>query len=313
MDRINDTPPKAPGNDLGIKALDTHVGAAESKGQRVIRPSDPSSIPVGDDLLIVDSDTETPDAAVMRETLTKRCIQSRWSPDPSMMVQFDGQPSGPGREEFRALRARLNLVRERQRLQKLLITSALPDEGKTFIAANLAQAVFWQHERNILLMDGDLRSSRLHLALGAPPAPGLSDYLNGSADEFAIMKRGSQPNFFFIPGGRPVSNPSELLENGKLKVLLQRMALAFDWIIIDAPPVVPIPDAKVIAELCDGVLVVLRAGKTPFDLAQRAYSEFRGKPFLGVVLNRVDARMTYGYNYYYERKAKTSGSNGKKR
>jgi receptor protein-tyrosine kinase len=194
-----------------------------------------------------------------------------------------------------------------------LITSALPEEGKTFTAANLAQAVSWQPERHILLVDADLRSSRLHLALGAPSAPGLSDYLSGKADELSIVKRGSQPNFFFIPGGTQVSNPTELLENGRLKVLLQRMASAFDWIILDAPPVIPIPDAKVIGEYCDGVLVIVRADHTPFDLAQRAYSEFRGKSFLGVVLNRVDVRLTYGYHYYYSRKAAEPSGNGKKR
>ncbi|MGD0695543.1 MAG: CpsD/CapB family tyrosine-protein kinase [Terriglobia bacterium] len=312
MDRIN-APTKARGDETSNKAVDTRANTTESNERTVIRSSEPSSIAVGGVPPAVVSDTEAAEGTGLRQALMERCVQSRWSPDPRSMIRFDGQPSGPGREEFRALRARLNLVRERQRLQKLLITSALPEEGKTFVAANLAQAVFWQQERQILLVDGDLRASHLHLALGAPLAPGLSDYLSGNADEFAIIKRGSQPNFFFIPSGRTVSNPTELLENGKLRVLLQRVASAFDWIIIDAPPVVLVPDAKVIAELCDGVLVVIRAGETPFDLAQKAYSEFRGKSFLGVVLNRVDARLTYGYHYYYERKARTAGSNGKKR
>ena len=256
---------------------------------------------------------DSSDSVSLRDELIARCLPSRWSPNPASMVRFDGDADGSGREEFRGLRARLNLVRERQHLQRLLITSAVPAEGKTFIAANLAQAVSWQEERHVLLIDGDLRSSHLHLALGAPSAPGLSDYLNGSADEFAVIKRGTRPNFFFIPGGRPVSNPTELLENGRMKGLMERMASAFDWIIVDAPPVVPIPDAKVIGEMCDGVLIVVRAAHTPFDLAQRAYSEFRGKSFLGVVLNQVEARLTYGYHYYYAKKAGMPSNNGKNR
>jgi capsular exopolysaccharide synthesis family protein len=203
-----------------------------------------------------------------------------------------------GREEFRTLRSSLSLVRDRQQLQKLLVTSALPGEGKTLVAASLAQAILWQHQRRVLLVDADLRSSRLHRALGAPAAPGLSDYLSGDADESAIIWQGPVDNLCFISGGKPTVNASELLGNGRLKVLLERMASTFDWIIVDSPPVIPISDAKLIAELCDGVLIVVRAGATPFDLAQRAYSQFQDKRFLGIVLNRVDPRTTYGYHYY---------------
>jgi capsular exopolysaccharide synthesis family protein len=220
-----------------------------------------------------------------------------------------------GKEEFRSLRSSLSLVRERQTLQRLLVTSPLPGEGKTLVSAFLAGAILWQHERRVLLIDADLRSSRLHRALGAPAAPGLSDYLSGAADESSIIWRGPVDNLSFIPGGKPAENASELLANGRLKVLLERMASAFDWIIIDSPPVIPISDAKLIAELCDGVLVVVRAGSTPFDLAQRAYGQFRDKRFLGVVLNQVDPTSTYGYNryrYYGKEDNTNSGNSGKR-
>ncbi len=135
--------------------------------------------------------------------------------------------------------------------------------------------------------------------MGAPSAPGLTDYLRGEADEFSIIQADPQDNLFLIPAGRPVSNPAELLAGMQLKNLLDELAPVFDWIILDAPPVLPVSDASVLAGLCDGVILVVRAASTAFDLAQTACHEFREKNLIGVVLNRVEEEMTYGaYSYY---------------
>jgi len=238
----------------------------------------------------------------IRDALARSCTQTAWSPDPAAILLSDnGSRWAPGREEFRTLRSRLNLVRKTQHIQKLLVTSALPAEGKTFVAANLAQVMLWQREHHVLLIDGDLRASSLHVRMGAPAAPGLSDYLNDDADEVAITKQGRGPlkNLFFIPGGTPAPNASELIGNGRLRLLLDHLAPAFDWIIIDSPPVIPISDARLLAEVCDGVLMVVRAGSTPFNMAQRAYKEFRDNRFLAVVLNHAEKGSTYGYDHYY--------------
>lgn len=230
---------------------------------------------------------------------TERCPRTEWAPDPTAILFHAEDFRTPGSEEFRTLRSRLELVREGQTLQTLLITSPLPGEGKTFVAANLAQVIVWQREQHVLLIDADLRSSRLHHFLGVPSIPGLADYLRGDVDEFAVVRRGPLENFFFIPGGTAVPNASELIANGRLRTLLNRLSAAFDWIIIDSPPALPVADARLIAEFCDGVLLVLQTGETPGDLAQLAYGEFRKKPFVGVVLNRVEPRSTYGYEYYH--------------
>ena len=103
------------------------------------------------------------------------------------------------------------------------------------------------------------------------------------------------------PPAKPVSNASELIGNGRLRLLLDRLAPAFDWIILDSPPVIPVSDAKLLADLCDGVLVVIRSGATPFDLAQKACLEFREKHLLGVVLNRVAPGHVYTSYYYQQR------------
>src|SRR5262249_47345307 len=95
--------------------------------------------------------------------------------------------------------------------------SALPKEGKSFVAANLAQVLVRQHGRRALLVDGDLRGARLHTALGTDGTPGVSDYLLGEADEYAILQRGPMENLFFIGSGRSGTNPAELVANGRLK------------------------------------------------------------------------------------------------
>src|SRR5262249_10886012 len=149
-------------------------------------------------------------------------------------------------------------------------TSSLPKEGKSFVASNLAQVIARQQGRKVLLIDADLRAPRLHQLLGTPIGPGLADYLSGQSDEFAVLQRGVMDNLFFIPSGRSVSSPAELVANGRLKSLLTRLEPLFDWIIIDSPPAVPVSDASLMADVCDGVLLVVRSHATAFDQAQKA-------------------------------------------
>ena len=190
------------------------------------------------------------------------------------MLFMNGDDSARGTEEFRTLRSRLYHLREKMPLKKLLVTSALPKEGKSFTSANLAQVMVRQHGRRVLLIDADLRGPRLHLMLGTTPGPGLSDYLQGRNDEFSIMQRGPMENLFFIPSGTGIEDPAELVGNGRLKMLLQRLEPLFDWIIIDSPPAVPVSDASVLAKACDGVLMVVRSNSTPSDVARKARQEF---------------------------------------
>jgi len=302
MSRVEDLLKKAEQESASGKVSEAAQAATENNAPAVAPPDDPSPASAKE-TPVQRNAKDVAGPSQVRDAIAKSCAQTSWSPDPAtILLSHNGSRFAPGREEFRTLRSRLKLVRERQGIQKLLITSALPEEGKTFVAANLAQVMLWQREHQVLLIDGDLRAPHLHLFLGAPAAPGLSDYLSNDADEFSIIKqREPVSNFFFIPAGKPAPNASELLGNGRLKLLLQRLAPAFDWIIIDSPPVIPVSDARLVAELCDGVLMVVRAGTTPFDLAQIAYKDFRDKRFLGVVLNHVERRLTYGYDYYYAR------------
>jgi protein-tyrosine kinase len=242
-----------------------------------------------------------PHGPITMEMLLARCPQRRWTPDPSMLLFANANEGETGKEVFRTLRTRLYQVRAVQPLRTVLVTSALPGEGKTFVTSNLAQSLVRQRERRTLMIDADLRLSSLHVPLGAQSSPGLSDYLLGEADEFSVMQRGRDENLFLIPGGKSISNPTELLANGKFEQLLERLSPVFDWILIDSPPTIPVSDSSIIAKFSDGVLMVVRAGSTPFDLAQRACEAFHDRPLLGAVLNRSEARAGYGgyYNQGY--------------
>jgi len=246
------------------------------------------------------------------ERLREGCTHPRWTPDAEKMIFFGSHGHTPGTEELRTLRSRLYQLRDRAPLKTVLITSALPAEGKSFIASNLAQVIVRQHERHALLIDADLRWSRLHLNFGAPAGPGLTDYLSGEASLFDVVQQSPQENLFFIPGGKAASNPAELISNGRLKKLLDQCSPLFDWIILDSPPVVPVADASTLADMCDGVLLVVRAASTPADMAQKARTEFRDKGLLGVVFNQIQAGEGYHsyYYHYYGDKAK-NGSKSK--
>jgi protein-tyrosine kinase len=238
------------------------------------------------------------------DDLRKHCAHPQWHMDPNVNVFINPALTAHGSEQFRTLRSRLYQMRSSQTLRTLLVTSSVPAEGKTFVTNNLAQAIVRQPDRRALIIDADLRCSRLHVPLGAPASPGLTEYLKGEVDEMAIIQHGLEGNLCFIPGGNQVTNPSELLTNGRLRVLLDRVAPVFDWIIMDSAPLLPVADSSFLADLVDGVLLVVRAGQTPAETAQRACQELQGRNVVGVVLNAVGPDQAAGgyysaYNYGY--------------
>ena len=235
-------------------------------------------------------------ASLRFEDISESCAHANWRPDPLKNV-FAG-PGLEAAEQFRTLRSRLYHLKAEKPLRVILVTSALSGDGKTFVAANLAQAIVRQADRRVLLIDADLRSSGLHIPLGAPANPGLGEYLGGSADEMAVIQHGREGGLYFIAGGKPVSNASELLSNARLKTLIERTAPCFDWIIIDSPPCLPVSDASVIAELCDGILLVVRSGSTPSRAAHKACDELRKRNVIGIVLNGVNEK-SLPYGSYY--------------
>jgi protein-tyrosine kinase len=268
-------------------AVNEESGAANSEmdilGETVIvRPSRPSRAGV-----------------VPFDELRTHCAHPVWHPDRDSNVFTRAIPDAHAAEQFRTLRSRLYQLRSGQPLRSLLITSSISGEGKTFVSHNLAHAIVRKTDQRALLIDADLRCPRLHKVLGAPPAPGLIDYLNGTADPMAIVQQGSEEGLCFIPAGSAVTNPSELLSNGKLKTLLDRLTPLFDWVILDSPPCLPVADASVLASLCDGLLLVVRAKSTPAAAVQKACQQMEERNVVGVVLNGANEINSYDSSYYY--------------
>jgi len=244
------------------------------------------------------------------ETFIENCSRRDWTKDPGLTRHVDARRHTIVSEEFRTLRSQLYLMRKVRPVHKLLVTSPLPGEGKTFVAANLARVIAKQADTRVLLIDSDMRLSSMHTILGAPSVPGLSEYLAGEFDLAAVTQQGHPENFFFIPGGKTATNPTELLGNGRFELLMKRAVRIFDWIIVDSPPTIPVSDSRLLAGFVDGLLMVINAGSTPFDLAQRACGNYSKDQILGVILNRVEPQQNYGSYYYYGKRDYFKG-NGK--
>jgi capsular exopolysaccharide synthesis family protein len=251
-----------------------------------------------------DIDLKTRAAEFLRfDDIWSKCANPGWRLNLERNVFVDPATPAVVREQFRTLRSRLYQIRDKQPLRSVLITSSLPGEGKTFVANNLAHTLARQQNCRVLLIDGDLRRPDLHTGFGAPSSPGLSEYLNGSATELAVIQRGLPEYLCFIAGGSKSENPAELLANGRLRSLLEAIGPVFDWVILDSPPTLPVSDALALADVCDGVLTVVRAAQTGFDSAQKSCQQLREKNLLGVALNCADEGVSYGSYYTEELKA----------
>lgn len=214
-------------------------------------------------------------------------------------------------EQFRSLRSRMHEFRDLNPLKSILVSSGLPQEGKSFIAANLAIS-FARHEASrVLLIDGDMRRSSLHQLLGTHSEPGLSEYLAGKASILEIMQQASVPprtaaansglsSLTFIPAGADTNTAADLSGNYRFDDLIKVLAPHFDWIVVDSSPVNLVADGVNLARACDGVLLVARAGVTKFEAAQRALIELKASNILGFVLNAVTKLPQSGGYYGYD-------------
>jgi protein-tyrosine kinase len=251
---------------------------------------------------------EEPPAAGVREAAIDDIAAHPWSPSLASFPTLADR--GAGVEQFRSLRSRIYQARYEAPLKTILVSSGMPSEGKSFIAANLAMNLARNTVNNILLIDGDLRRPSLHGLLGAPDTPGLSEYLAGTAELSEILQRNSAPHLAeasskgsvsrltFIPSGKCGDNSSELVANHRMEQLISTLSPHFDWIIIDSPPVLAVTDAVELSRAADAVLLVARGARTPFDVAQRTQAAFSNCRILGFVLNDVKEIPRRGYNYY---------------
>jgi len=238
--------------------------------------------------------------------LLARCPQLEWKPDLAAGLFMNGNDNARGTEEYRTLRSRLYLLREKMPLKSLLITSALPKEGKSFTASNLAQVFGRQHGRRVLLIDADLRRPSIHKNLGMGPRSGLSNLLTGSAAiPQTIVPSTVLPNLFILPAGTPPPNPAELLASSNMRDLVAELRDQYDHIVMDTPPTLSVTDAVVLSSRADATILVIRCGQTTKQALRRARDILMqvNAHVAGVLLNAVDLTSP-DYYYYYEYQGK---------
>jgi len=225
------------------------------------------------------------DVPAIPSLLTSAC-ETAWEFDPAFALSFD-DPSPKAAEEFRSLRLRFQQIREKQPLRSVVVTSALAGEGKSFVALNLCRVLALKSSSRVLLIDGDLRGRQQHRTFGVPPSPGLSEYLLGEAEEHEVLQRGKADNLFLIPAGRKVGGTAELIANGRFHTFVSHLSALFDWIIVDSAAATSVSDTCLLANSCDGILMVVRSHKTPVDDVRRALERFPETSYLGIVLNEI--------------------------
>jgi len=202
-------------------------------------------------------------------------------------------------EKFRFLGVRLRQLRQSRPLKKVLITSSIPQEGKSMVAANLACTLARRQQQRVLLLDGDLRRPALSQMFGLSKLPGLCEWLQGEPGPMQNIYRLEGPGCWFLPAGSSPKNPLELMQSGRLSLLMDQLTAWFDWIVIDSPPVLPLGDTSIWSRLADGVLMVTRQGATRKQQLQRGLEAIEQSKLIGALLNSSrEAASTEYYSRY---------------
>ena len=204
-----------------------------------------------------------------------------------------------GAEKFRLLRTRLRHLQDKSELKKLLITSPTPGDGKTMVASNLAITLSRHTMQKILLLEGDLRHPALADRFGLRGPQGLVEWFQGEDPLTRFIYRIDGLQLWFLPAGDPAEDALKILQSNRFSEALNRLAASFDWILIDAPPLEPLADVHVWAEKSDGVLLVIRDGKTSKKILLKGLNSLDGAKLLGVVFNDTSSIQHTYYQQYY--------------
>jgi capsular exopolysaccharide synthesis family protein len=216
--------------------------------------------------------------------------------DDSRLVSL-GKEGSLGAEKFRFLAVRLRQLRHSRPLKKILITSSIPQEGKSTVAANLACTLARRKPQKTLLLEGDLRRPNIISQFGLGKLPGLCEWLSGESQSINIFRLESL-GVWILPAGSTPQNPLELMQSGKLSPLMEQLEAWFDWIVIDSPPVLPLADTSLWSRLADGILMVTRRGTTEKQQLQRGLEAIDKSKLLGALVN---SSANAAHSDYYQR------------
>lgn len=248
----------------------------------------------------MDNSVETPEEVKQATGLPTLSIVSKTRPELTQDHILDLMSSRrSAAEAIRTLRSNLKFLSVDKPLHCLLITSALPGEGKTFTAAALAIS-FAQAGQRVIFVDADLRHPSIHRRFGIDNDVGLTSVLVGGARLDEVLYPSPLQNIWFLPTGPLPPNPAELLDTEAMRQLLKQLKERADLVILDTPPVLVVTDPTVLASQVDGILIVTEAGHTPREALAKTKEQLdlaQGH-VLGVILNKVTGKTGRGYYYY---------------
>lgn len=202
-------------------------------------------------------------------------------------------------EQFRVAATRLSLMTSEQRNTVVLVTSALVGEGKTSTAVNLSYILAQELDKKTLLIDCDLKRPMVHSYMNSQSAPGLVDYLVGEQPLESCIKKIEDVPLWILPTGSAGRGVLELSKIRQLSKVIHDLRPKFDYILIDAPPILPLADLNVLSSMADLMILVIRAGRTGRDVVDKAYRSLRSSCPAGIVLTGVDSVSTPYYMYQY--------------
>lgn len=206
-------------------------------------------------------------------------------------------PKSPITEQYRLIRNNLYFSSVDKDIKSIVVTSAEPSEGKSTTSANLA-IVLTQHGKQVLLVDADLRKPSVHYAFNVSNIDGLTSVLTRKISLSEAISKTYVPNLDILTSGPIPPNPSELLDSKAMELIMDELKQAYDYIIFDAPPILVVTDAQIMASKCDGVLMVVASGKTHKERALKAKDLINktNTHLIGVVVNGVESKKG---DYYY--------------
>ena len=225
---------------------------------------------------------------------------AQWNPDDLVAHRLDRvKQQGGVAEAYRVVRSAIIFSIPREKLRSLLLTSAVPREGKTTTCVNLAIG-FAQIEERVLLLDGDLRRGELHKYFGVEREKGLAEVLLGEATPEEVVRHTDIPKLDLLPCGAYPSNPAELLLGWRLKETMDWARQHYDRIIVDTPPVMGIADSAILGAACDGTLFIIWAGRTSrrYVRVAKMTAISRGAKIFGFILNNLEPGRVGYYHYY---------------
>ena len=265
-------------------------------------------LPIDDTAALDALATQAPPAAAWLSVPADRIL--RPVPTPEQRLISITNPNSPGAETFRVLSTRLAHLRHKRPLKKLLITSAVGDEGKSVVSVNLALTLARRTGERVLLIEADLRRPTASALLATSALRGITEWHEHKlALQDAFYQVEGMP-LWLLSAGKGIEEPLPLLESEAFAQMLNAVSEGFDWVLLDSTPMLPMADATSLSRLCDGVLVVAREGHTRKRTLIRALSSIERSKQLGFIFNEASTvpvgyeRYYGGYGYYGQKKSR---------